>query len=304
VDSVSLATAASRRRWAQLGLFYAAAMWGATFFVVKGALVAVDPFALVGWRFLLSAAILLALLLWQRKPLLRHWPAGLLLGLVLGVLYVAQTLGLFYTTASNSGFITGLFIVFVPFMGWIAYRRAPRKRHLLAVVIAVAGLWLLTGGVKGANAGDLITLFSSFTYALHVFLCERYVRRNYDLIVLTFQQVLVTAVIGLGCALALGRPLEVQTTGAAWTIVFLAVFPTLSAFMVQLVAQRIVDALETSLILTTEPVFAALFAWTLGGELLVPIRALGGLVIVVAMLVSELDWGRLFGQRRRAAAGG
>lgn len=275
----------------ELGLLYAAAIWGSTFFIVKWAVGVVDPLALVAWRFSIAAVLMALWLVWLRRPLFRDFKPGLVLGLILGLLYVAQTVGLVYTRASNSGFITGLFIVFVPLCAWLMYRRAPRINHLLAVLVALVGLWLLTGGVQGINIGDWITLASAVTYALHVLLAGEYMKRGADPVALNFQQILVTALFGLVMLSAFQRPLTVGSAAAWWVIVFLAVFPTVSAFVIQLFAQQVVDPARTSLIFTMEPVFAAAFAFTLGGEGIVALRVAGGALIVAAMLVSEVEWG-------------
>src|SRR5690349_4455280 len=102
-----------RETLADLGLFYCAAIWGSTFFLVKDALGAVDPVALVAYRFLLSAALLLPWVL-RRADKLVLLKESALLAALLGTLYVTQTVGLRYTSAANSGFITGLFVIFVP----------------------------------------------------------------------------------------------------------------------------------------------------------------------------------------------
>ncbi len=281
---------------------YCALIWGSTFFLVKQSLDAIDPFVLVAYRFLLAALLLGVWLTWRGKRLFDNFTPGLVLGVILGVLYLAQTLGLKYTTASNSGFITGLFIVMVPFVAWAVFRKAPYKRHLVAVALAVGGLWLLTGGVGKVNSGDLITLFSAITYALHVVFAGKYVQEGIDPLVLNFQQILVTGLVGLAAALIVKAPMTIATTEVVWAVLFLTLFPTLSAFAIQLIAQRVVDATRTSLIFTMEPLFAAAFAWTLGGEGIVPVRALGGLLIVAAMLVSEIDWKKLFKLERRGSS--
>jgi len=173
------------------------------------------------------------------------------------------------------------------------------------VLVALIGLWLLTGGIRGANIGDLITLASAVTYALHVLLAGEYMQRGADPVALNFQQILVTALFALIVLGAFNRPLAVDSAAAWWVIAFLAVFPTVSAFVIQLYAQQVVDPVRTSLIFTMEPVFAAAFAFTLGNEGIVPVRVAGGLLIVAAMLVSEVEWGRRRAQTaRRPGYGG
>jgi drug/metabolite transporter (DMT)-like permease len=287
--------------------------------VVKGVLDHVDPVVLVGYRFTLAGVLLGAWLLARRAPLLQYWQQGLWLGFILWILYVAQTIGLGITTASNSGFITGLFIVFVPLVNWLLCRRRTGWVQLAAVGLALIGLWLLTGGIRGINAGDVMTLAAAVTYALHVIIAGRYMEQRLDPWVLNFQQILVIGVLGLLTALVqwalttgnaapadFGAHFAVAGAGAWWTIIFLAVFPTITAYIAQLYGQRVVSPTRAALLFTLEPIFAALFAWTLGGELFRPLSALGGGLMVAAMVISELPAfvaGRSAENRGGAAAG-
>jgi len=302
-----LAHTKQQRFLAEAALVYAAAIWGSTFFVVKGALTQIDPVVLVGYRFTIAGAAIGLWLLGRRVPLFTGWQNGLWLGVILWVLYLAQTIGLSITTASNSGFITGLFIVFVPLTNWLLYRRRAGWLQLAAVGVALIGLWLLTGGVGGINAGDLMTLAAAVTYALHVILAGRYMEDGTDPWVLNFQQITVIGVLALITAAAqwgwdvlagqAAQPaFSARFLAGGWelwgVILFLAAFPTVSAYIAQLYGQRVVTATRAALLFTLEPVFAALFAWTLGSEPFVALSALGGGLMVIAMLISELPVGK------------
>jgi drug/metabolite transporter (DMT)-like permease len=268
------------------GLVYAAAVWGATFFVVKDALAGIAPSTLVAYRFLIAAAILGIVGAFQRKDLFHNLRDGIMLGAVLCILYFTQTVGLQRTSASNSGFITGLFVIFVPIFTFLFFRRLPSRKQLVAIAISVAGLWLLTGGLRGMNMGDALTIGAAVAYALQIWLVDRYVKTS-DPLVLTFQQFLVVGIASLGAALVLRDPLG--ATASAWhAVLFLAIFPTLTAFLIQTFAQRHTGPVKVALIFTLEPVFAALFAWTLGGEQFIAISALGGLLIVTGMVIASL----------------
>lgn len=282
--------------------------------MVKGVLQHIDPVVLVGYRFTAAALLIGLWLLWRRVPLWHGLRHGLFLGFILWILYVAQTIGLGITTASNSGFITGLFIVFVPLTNWLLYRRRARIRHLAAVGLSLIGLWLLTGGAGGINAGDLMTLAAAVTYAIHVIYAgrclgergEQRIGEQVDPWVLNFQQMLTVGLLALLTAVAQGglsaggRDLDlmgslsqqfaVTSSAAWWTLLFLMLFPTITAYVAQLFGQRIVSATRAALIFTMEPVFAALFAWTLGREPFLALSALGGALMVAAMLVSEIEW--------------
>lgn len=277
---------------ADAGLLYAAAIWGATFFMVKGVLDHVSPLSLLGYRFLLSAVLILPIIIWQKRNPFKGWGRGLALGFFLWLIYVPQTVGLQYTTASNSGFITGLFIVFVPILGVLVFRQVPGPMKLFSVVMAVCGLWVLTGGIAGMNRGDALTLLAALGYAVHILLADRYMKGGMDPLVLSFQQFFLVGIFSFIAGAVLGISFDCKWVSAWMTIVFLAVFPTVSAFLIQLVAQRFTTPIKVALIFSMEPVFAAVFAWTLGGESFVWTRALGGLLIVSAMVLSELPFGR------------
>lgn len=268
------------------GLVYCALVWGATFYIVKDALATVDPVTMVAYRFLIAAALLLPWV-WRRlrdRLALRH---GALLGAFLGASYLSQTVGLKYTTAANSGFITGLFVVFVPLILWGVQRRAPTARQWGASAIAVAGLWLLTGGLQNFTIGDALTVLTAVAYAAQVVAVDR-VATGTDPLVLAFHQFWVVGAGSLTLSVVGGFPLGVASMPGAGVVVFLALVPTLSAFVLQLVGQRHVAPFTATLIFLLEPVFAAAFAWTLGGEPVIGARVAGGALIVSAMFFGEL----------------
>ncbi|MDE2491992.1 MAG: EamA family transporter [Elusimicrobia bacterium] len=277
--------------WADLVLVSCAVVWGATFFLVKDALAGVDAVAMVSYRFLLSA-LLLAPWALSRPSRGRHLKESALLSVLLFLLYASQTVGLGFTTASNSAFITGLFVIFVPLFLMIFFGAPPTRLQWVCSALALGGLWLLTGGVRAANFGDAITLIAAATYAGHLLATDRIVRADADLVVLAFHQFWMTGLLAGLCALASGRPLAVGSASSAGTIVFLAVVPTTAAFFGQMWAQKTVPPVKVSLVFALEPVFGAIFAWTLGGEPFEPRRAAGGALIVAAMMaeqVSKLD---------------
>lgn len=273
---------------ADLGLFYAAAVWGATFFMVKGALADVDPIIMVGYRFTMAGVILLAWLLIKKQPIFEGFGRAMILGLLLWFLYVPQTIGLKYTTASNSGFITGLFVAFIPLFMRTIFKRKPSVMELLASAVSLIGLWVLTGGMADVNIGDILTLAAATTYALHVLYSDKYMKAGMNPFILACQQFLIVGLLSLLTGLVLDLPFRVGSFSAGWVIVFLALFPSLTAFVIQLMAQKIRSPLRVSLIFALEPVFAAAFAWTLGNENFVTHRAIGGLLIFSALIISGL----------------
>lgn len=272
---------------ANAGLLYAAAIWGTTFVVVKDSLEHIDPIVLVGFRFTLAAILLGIFLVAKQKPLFENFHIGAFLGFFLWALYVPQTIGLGFTTASNSAFITGLFVAFVPVFSMTIFKRRPAMKDSLAVLVSLVGLYFLTGGLLKANRGDFLTLITAMAYALHILLIARYAQKL-DPYVMAFQQFLFVGVLSLLVSLVFGLPFTIGSTKTVAAVIFLAVFPTFTAFVIQMVAQQIVPPVRVSLIFAMEPVFAAVFAWTIGGEEFNGFRAIGGLLVVLAMIVSVL----------------
>ena len=279
----------SQTAFAHLGLFYAAAIWGSTFYLVKEAIADVHPVTLIAYRFLIAGTLLLGFLLATRRPLLRGLSRGVILGIIIWLLYVPQTIGLGMTTAANSGFITGLFVVFIPVFLAIIFRANPPRLEWLAAAVAISGLWVLTGGLRQMNAGDALTLIATVTYALHVLLTDKYMKEGADAVTITCQQFFVVGVLSALTIAFLRIPLKVDTSRATGIIVFLALFPTLSAYVIQVLAQRVIAPVRVSLIFAFEPVFAGVFAWTLGGETMNSSGAIGGLLIFLALVISGIS---------------
>lgn len=270
------------------GLLYSAAVWGATFPIVKEIQSEISANALVGYRFLL-AALVLGAVLWIRKvpvrPVMRQ---GIALGAILWLLYTPQTIGLTFTSAANSGFITGLFVVFVPVFSWLLFRKNPSWTRWATVGLSVAGLLLLTGGLSAFNRGDGLTLLAAATYALHILFADRWVQGDTDPYALSFVQFATVAVLSLVAVPMFGDSFAWGSSRTALIVVGLALFPTLSAFVIQLVAQKTTSPVKVALIFTMEPVFAALFSWTIGHEKAGVNQIAGGGLIVAAMVLAEL----------------
>jgi drug/metabolite transporter (DMT)-like permease len=281
------------------GLLYAAAIWGSTFFIVKESLKFIDPIILVGYRFIIASALVALLCVITKRPLFKNIKKGLVLGIFIWLLYIPQTIGLGITTASNSGFITGLFVAFVPIFSFLIFRKVPSLIGIIATLISLSGLWILTGGMTDINNGDLLTLLAAMTYAIHILYVDKFLQEGNDPFTLCFQQFLFVGIASLAVGGIAGLPFGWGNASTGWIVLFLAVFPTFSAFFIQVVAQKYTSPIRVSLIFAFEPVFAAIFAWTLGGEKIILHRAMGGLLIFLAMIISGLPRDILnFGNRK------
>jgi drug/metabolite transporter (DMT)-like permease len=266
------------------------AVWGISFVWVRDAVAVYPVFPFLAVRFTLGALVLMPFL---GRRLSRADRGALLggfwMGLALFCGYAFQTLGLLFTSASHSGFITGLFVVLTPLFEAIWKRRAPKLAIIAAVLLASMGLFLLSfsGGPEGLNRGDLLSLICAAVYAVHLLVTGHQARRH-DTGVLVLAQLLTVA--GLAWLASLPRLGKIWPIppAAAWGILLTALLATALAYLAQTACQRYVPAVQTALIFTMEPVFAGLFAVWVGGETLGLRGLLGGGLIVAGML-----WGQL-----------
>ena len=142
--------------------------------------------------------------------------------------------------------------------------------------------------MNNINRGDVLTLITALAYALHILFAGKYMGSGSDPFIMTFQQFLVVGVLSIISALPFSVSLSWTQGEVWWIIIFLAFFPTISAFLIQMISQKFTSPFKVALIFSMEPVFAAIFAWTLGGEQFLLRRGIGGLIIVSAILLSEI----------------
>ena len=282
------------------GLLAATAVWGATFVTVKDALAASDTFTFLTLRFAagaLAAAVLsVAIAPWapveQRgfsRTLLRP---GLVLGVLLFGGYALQTLGLETTTPARSAFITGLTVIFVPFVSWRLDRKRPPVRAFVAPLVAVIGLQQLTGVSWSSSIplGDALTLGCAVVYAGHIAAMGRYAK-GLPALPLTAVQLGVVALLSAGTLPFVARRF-VPTTGYVGAVVFTGVVASALALGLQAWAQRRLSAARAAVIYSLEPVFALGWAVVTGLGWPTAAELVGGAFILAAVLISEVEFKR------------
>lgn len=267
-----------------------AASWGFGFVWMKDAIERQPYFDFLALRFTIAAGVMFLI----RPQLVRHinlnfLKRGVLLGVALGLGYVTQTIGLEQSTAAITGFFTGLYIVLTPVFAWLLLRQKVASKVLLGVIIATIGLGVITLGGLGFDVGTISLLACAILFALHIVGLGRWSpgRDTYALTVVQLATVAVICWIG-----ALFNPsdpgFQAPPDADVWNaVLFTAIFATAIAFFVQTWAQSIMDASRVAIILTTEVVFAALFAVALGQEVLSLRTVIGGALMVIAMLIVE-----------------
>ena len=272
-------------------LLAVSAIWGGAFVVMKDALARLDVNSFLAWRFLIATLLLIALrpkVLFQinRKFLLK----GVLVGTFLGSGYIFQSFGLTLTSVAKTGFITGLYVVLTPVLGAIFLKKKFASIQWLSVLLATAGLLLLSFKGLHIGLGEFLVFLSAIVFAAHIIALGEW-SSGMDTYALTVVQLgtcaLITTVAGLKSGLH-----APPDSGVWWAILFCAIFATAVAFIFQTWAQSFMAATTVAVILTMEVVFAAIFGIAIAHESLTTKTAIGGLMVVVAMYAIIWSEGR------------
>lgn len=276
----------SRSTISTLTLVLITVIWGSTFVIVKETVANVPPPLLLALRFTV-AALLFAWVRPNRKAIV----PGLVLGVLSFVGFATQTLGLVSTTASKAAFITGLSVILTPLFSAIWFRQSVPARAFGAAGVALVGLALMSfTGPVGVTVGDLWVLGTAVFYAFYIIYLGEVAHRH-GALELSALQFWPMAALAWGWALPQLGEITNLSAGSVLAIVYLGAVATALVSVLQVWAQRVVSAHVAALVFVLEPVFAAVFAYLLLGELLGVWGWVGAGLIGVAMLLSELRLG-------------
>ncbi len=280
----------SKRRKSEAVLIIITLIWGGTFVVIKGALDDASPLFFVGIRFSIAALILTPFMLTRfrgfTKPVLR---AGIILGSIMFLGFSSQTLGLQYTTASKSGFITGLAVVFTPLLQMAIEKRMPRPGNLIGVVLVVIGLYLLTSPAGASfNVGDALTLACAFFFALYIVYIDVF-SKKFSIMHLVYLQICTVAVLSFIFTAGFESVRFNLSGNLLFALAYTAILATVINTYLQTEYQRYTTPTRAAIIFTLEPVFAAFLAFVILHEILGLQGVIGGAVIIGGLIVSELS---------------
>ncbi len=301
-----------RRLWADLALLSVALIWGVAFVIQRLAAAEIQALVFNGLRFLLGALVVSPLAFFAGRPgryqvifagmHTTRAPAGkyawgiILAGLLLACGSAFQQIGLKYTTASNAGFITGLYTVLVPiFLAFGGRHRLPRLAVWVAALLCAGGLFLLsTGGRIQSNRGDLLVMVSAVFWAWHLIWIDWMVQR---VSVLQFAagQYLVCGMASLGLGLYIEPHALQPVLSNWWLLAYMGVVSVGLGYTLQAFGQRVAPPADTAIILNMEAVFAALGGWIFLGENLAPLQILGCGIIFFGTLLAQ--WETILGRR-------
>ncbi|MBI1261138.1 MAG: EamA family transporter [Rhizobiales bacterium] len=292
------------RPTANLLLLVAAIIWGSAFVAQTTAMNSLGPIWFVGLRFLIAAACV-APFVWiesrhattpLQKSMIRPM---LLIGTVFFIGCVLQQIALTATSITNAGFLTGLYVLIVPLLGWIFFRERPPQIVGIAILLALGGTWALsTAGAKSALApsaglglgswGDMLALGGAFFWAAQVLLLGRLAASTGRPMAVAFFQFLITGLAGTLFGLMFETLSLKAVTDAAFELFYVGAISGGLAFTLQVMAQRVTHASEAAVLLSSEALFAALFGALLLGETMGLIGWAGAALILVAILIVQI----------------
>lgn len=277
-------------RLAALGLILTTIIWGSAFVVVKNSVSTLPPIYLLASRFFIAT---LSLAVFLHKKIIhitkKELLSGSLLGVFLFLAYLLQTYGIQYTTASNNAFLTTLYVIFVPYLGWLINKKKPDLYCSFAAFLGVIGLaCLCLKSDLTINIGDLLTLLCGLFFALHIIYIDRFTTTQSPAI-LTLIQLFIATLLSIITAPIFEGPIPFSafTPSIVMGILYLGVFSTMLGFLLQNLGQKYVAPVTASLLLSLESVFGAVFSFFFLKETFTPLMIAGCGLILFSIILSE-----------------
>ncbi len=278
-----------------IALSGATVIWGSAFIAQSVGMDKIGPFTFQAVRCFLAVVFLFpaSALFSKGKPFWKSWadPAlwrsGVICGLALFAASSLQQIGLVYTDAGKAGFLTAMYIVFVPFLGLFLGQR-PGRNALLSLIPAIVGLYLLScTSVSGINKGDVLLLLCAVAFSVQILLIDRHCA-GLDGLKLNCIQALVAAVLSVPWAL-LTETVDASRIASCWLpLGYAGVLSMGVAYTLQIVGQKRVSPSAAALLMSLESVFAALFGWLLLHETMTKAELLGCVLVFAAVVISQL----------------
>lgn len=277
-----------KNKIADLLLLITAVFWGFGYIAVdilldKG----MNSYSIIGLRFLI-ASIFLGIIFFKKIKFNKdNIKASLIVGIVLFFAFISQTISMNYTTTTNVSFITGINVVFVPIFIYLFYRKKIEKKQFISILIAVIGLYILTGGLNNFKIGDIGALICAFFFGLHIVLISYY-SKKVDIINLAIGQMFVTGLLSSFLSITLGLNIIYEMKIDFWILIFTALIPSALCFFLQNIGLKYTEESRGSLILATESLWGAVFAIIFLKESFNISILIGGLLLFLSIIISEI----------------
>lgn len=295
-----------KRLTGSLSLLFCTLIWGAAFVAQSAGMDYIGPFTFQATRCMLAVVALVLFTVvfelkdlknwgkrWKNKKL---WLSGMGCGAALFVASSFQQVGLIYTSAGKAGFITAMYIVFVPLIGVFRKQRISAAA-IFGVGIAVLGLYLLScAGLSEINLGDILILLCALTFSVQITLIDQFAP-GLDALRLNCVQILTVGIISAGAMLIWEKPAAAPLLDAWFPLFFAGVMSMGVAYSLQIVGQKNVPPAAASMIMSLESVFAALSGWLFLHERMSTSEILGSVLVFSAVLLSQIPTKQKTAQR-------
>ena len=282
----------SNQKKADIALILVTIFWGASYVLADYALTVLHPFKLSAIRFTIAFVISAIAFRKQMKNISKTTLLyAFVIGIFLAGVYAFTNFGMLHTSLTNVGFIVALPVVFTPLINYFFRKIVPSRKLIFVLVLATIGMALMTLDQKFVPAyGDILCLIAAILYAADIVLTEIAVQKDdVDALQLGIFILGSVALIMNIVSLFFGESQKIATLEMWIVIFFLSIFSTAFAFIVQSVAQQYTTSTHVGLIFTLEPIFAAAAAYFVMGEILLPRAYMGAILMLFAVLWSEMD---------------
>ncbi len=270
--------------------------WGISYWLIDISLEEVEPFTLNALRFLIAFLIALLFAFPKLKTVNRTTiKYSALIGVALLFVYIGATFGVRYTSLSNAGFLCALTVVITPILAFFFLKQKPEKKLAVVVIMCLVGIGLLSLNENLRPAlGDVLCIMAAFAYAVDLLMTEVAVgKETVNAFQLGVFQLGFTGLYNLVISMIIERPALPHSPGAWTAVLFLSIFCTGAAFIIQAMAQQYTSASHVGVIFSLEPVFAGIVAFFLAGEVLTTRAYIGAALLISGLFIMELDINKL-----------
>jgi drug/metabolite transporter (DMT)-like permease len=275
---------------ADFAILLASLLWGGEYIVVKDVIDILPPYYINTMRFLLSFLILSGVFVQRlKKTSIYNFKAGLVCGFFLFAGFACQTVGIQYTTASKSGFLTATYVVIVPFIVWSLHGKFPGMNVIISAVVCMTGIYFLTSAqMANLGIGDGLTLFAAFWFAGCIIATDHFSKRM-DPILLTILELAFAGLFSLVFMVGTREPLPTLTGASLLSLGYLVFLGTIACHLISNIAQRYTYSTHASIIFSIEAVFSLVFAVIFLGETFTLMMGLGFGLIFLALIITEFE---------------
>jgi drug/metabolite transporter (DMT)-like permease len=280
-----------RSLYADLSLLIVAIIWGSGFIATKNTLNYMTPYYLLAYRFMISF-LLMSVVFFKRlrKIKVEDLKAGIIIGIFLFGGFATQTVGLKYTTAGKQAFITATNVVMVPFIYWVISKKRPDRYEVIATFLCFIGIGILSleSNLK-IGQGEFLTFICAIFFALHISAIG-YFAKKHDTVVLSVVQIFVAAILSTIFAVLFEPKMNSISKEALLSLLYLGIFSTLIAFLIQNIAQKYTSSTHAAIILSLESVFGGLLSLIFLKEPFTIRFLIGCLSILISIITTETKW--------------